>query len=76
MKAKRIIAWVGIVFLVGMYIVTLITGMMHGEKADIWFKMSIACTIALPVLLYGYNLIIRIVRKEREKNEFTDHVEK
>ncbi|MBR1757805.1 MAG: hypothetical protein IJ744_03650 [Lachnospiraceae bacterium] len=78
MKGKRILAWVGIILLVGMYVVTLVTGLMHGEKADVWFKMSIACTIALPILLYGYGLIYKLIKRDKEKNEheFTDTVER
>ena len=66
MKGKRIPAWAGIVLLVGMYVVTFVTGLMHGERADAWFKMSIACTIALPILLYGYSLIYKLMKKEKE----------
>ena len=78
MKGKRILAWVGIILLVGMYVVTLVTGLMHVEKADVWFKMSIACTIALPILLYGYGLIYKLIKRDKEKNEheFTDTVER
>ncbi len=76
MKGRRILAWVGIVLLVGMYVVTLVTGLMHGERADVWFRMSIACTIALPVLLYGYHLILKLVKKEKENYELTDGVER
>ena len=75
MKGRRIFAWAGIILLVGMYVVTLVTGMMHGKTADVWFKMSIAWTIGFPILLYGYGLIYKLMKKERDENEFTDAVE-
>ena len=66
MKLKRILAWIGIILLAGMYILTLVFSLMHGEVAMDLFKASIFCTIIIPVLLYAYNMIYRYL-KDREK---------
>lgn len=68
-NAKRIGAIAGIVFLLIMYIITLVFALMDGEQAAGWFKASIYCTIVVPVLLYAFQLIYRLLKKRRDENK-------
>jgi amino acid permease len=58
--AKRIAAWVCIIALVAMYVVTLAAAIMSKPGADTLFKASLAMTIFLPIAcwvfiwLYGF----------------------
>jgi amino acid permease len=58
--AKRIAAWVCIIALVAMYVVTLAAAIMSKPGADTLFKSSLALTIFLPIVcwvfiwLYGF----------------------
>lgn len=60
-KIKRVLAGVGALILVGMYISTLIFSLIGSPEALNWLKASIACTILLPVLLYAYTLVYKIL---------------
>ena len=62
---KRILAIIGIVLLVGMYLSTLIFVLIDSELAFTLFKASVLLTIAVPCLLYAIILIYR-ARKGRK----------
>lgn len=70
-KMKRILAWIGILVLLGLYLSTLIFAIIGSPEALQWLKASVLATIIVPILLYGYLLIFRLQKKE-EKNEKRD----
>ena len=83
MKLKRIFAWIGIILLAGMYILTLVFSLMHGEVAMDLFKASIYCTIIIHVFLYAYTMVYRYLkgrgddmRRESDETGKTDKVSK
>ena len=59
---KRILAIIGIVLLVGMYLSTLIFVLIDSELAFTLFKASVLLTIAVPCLLYAIILISRALK--------------
>lgn len=67
-KTKKVIAIIGIVFLVGSYLSTLIASLMHSEFAHGLFIASMFCSIAVPLVLYGYMLIYKYF-SSRDKEE-------
>ncbi len=70
-KTKRILSAIGALLLAGMYVSTLVFALIGSPAAVRWLKASIACTILLPVMLYGYVLVYRVLRgtdKEDEQN--------
>ena len=62
MKIKRILALLGAILLVLMYLSTLIFSLMTGELAMGLFRASIFCTVAVPVLLYVYMMIYKVLK--------------
>lgn len=58
-KTKKVLAIVGIIFLVGSYITTFIASLLHSEFAHGLFIASMFCSIAVPLVLYGYLLIYK-----------------
>lgn len=66
---KRVMAVLGVVLLVGMYVLTLISGILATPQTGNLFRACIYCTITVPCLLYGFELIYRLVHKNREKPE-------
>ncbi|MDO5344272.1 MAG: hypothetical protein Q4E91_00800 [Lachnospiraceae bacterium] len=60
-KIKRILAWAGIVLLLGMYLITFLLGILGNEATKDMLLASIACTIVLPVLLYAMLLLARLL---------------
>ena len=55
-KAKRILALIGVIFLVAMYLSTLIFSLIDSPLASDLLKGSVAATILVPVVLYGFVL--------------------
>ncbi len=63
-KTKRILALTGAVILFGMYACTLIFALTDHSETMGLLKASIACTIILPVFLYAYSLIYKLIRRD------------
>lgn len=62
MKLKRILALMGVVILAGLYLCTLIFSMMGGELAMGLFRASVFCTVAVPIMLYVYMMVYKVLR--------------
>jgi len=58
-KLKRIFALLGVILLVGMYLVTLILAFVDPTASKSWLKASVVITLVIPVLLYAYILIYK-----------------
>lgn len=72
-KIKRILALIGVVLLICLYGSTLVFALMDSLAADGLLRASIAATILIPVLLYAYILIARLLKKRRDdQNDHSD----
>ena len=60
---KRLIALLGVILLVLLYLSTLIFALLDSELATGLFKVSVVGTIIIPVLLYGILLFYRLSGK-------------
>lgn len=65
-KAKPVLALIGVILLVSLYIATLVFSLIQGELALSLFKASVGCTILVPCLLYGMMLIYRVLDKRNQ----------
>lgn len=71
-KVKRILALSGAVILALMYVLTLIFAIADNPATMSYFKASVALTIAVPVMIYGYQLVYRVLSDfGKGKNEST-----
>ena len=64
MKAKRILAFLGVIFLVSLYVLTLVASLTASPNAGEYFLASIYATIVIPVLFWAYHLIYKLVKKK------------
>ena len=71
-KIKQILALTGAVLLVCMYAATLIFALIDFPVASGLFKASVAATILIPVLLYAFILITRLL-KDHGDDQGNDH---
>ena len=62
-KIKRVVALLGVVILVGLYLSTLILAFVDPTASKDWLKASIICTIIIPVFFYAYLLVYRNLKK-------------
>ena len=68
-KLKKIFAVAGVVLLIGMYLLTFISAILATPNTHSLFLGSLAATIIVPIFLYAYTLIYKVVYKDREKQE-------
>ncbi len=71
-KTKRILALIVVILLVLLYLSTLIFALLDAPVFTSLLKASVAATILLPVLLYGFLLFHRLSDKN-EQHEDTEN---
>jgi len=68
-KAKRILALLGASVLILMYLCPRVFALVaHPAAADL-LRASIGCTILIPVLLYGFLLVYRLLSHDQDNEE-------
>ena len=72
-KTIRILALLGAVLLILMYAGTLFFAFTDHTQAQGFLKASIACTILVPVLLYAFILIYRLVHQNDSSDKESDN---
>lgn len=68
-KVKQILAVITVIILAGLYISTLIFALIGSENAFAWLKVSIYCSIVLPVLIWIYLFIYRMLKGSDDDSE-------
>lgn len=70
-KVKRILAIIGVILLIGLYLSTLFCALFAKENLMSLLMASIYATFVIPVLIWAYTFIYKLVKKndEDEKNE-------
>lgn len=74
-KRKRILALIGVILLVGMYLITLILALFSSPAAKGMVMASLGCTIVIPCFLYAFMLIARVLDNRstpKDEQESTD----
>ncbi|MCR5788934.1 MAG: hypothetical protein K6G83_03520 [Lachnospiraceae bacterium] len=64
---KRIFALFGAVLLAGMYLLTLYFALTDSSYTKGMLMASIAATIIVPVMLYGYIVLYRLLKKDNRR---------
>jgi len=76
-SAKQIIAIIGIILLVLLYVVTLILAFVDTSASGRMFAVSLCCSFILPVLIWFYTwLYDRIANKESTTDDAVNTDEK
>ena len=71
-KLKRIFALVLVILLVGIYILTFISGIMATPYTQGLFRGCIAATVIIPVFMYAYKLIYGVMKKDNTEEDEKD----
>lgn len=71
-KLKKIMAWAIIILLVALVIATLVFALIDTSWSYDAFKMCLGFTILLPVLLYIYLMIHRLLNRQNEDSQKGD----
>ena len=67
-KAKRILAILGIIVLVGLYLTTLACATFAKDNVMNLLMASLYATVVIPVLIWAYTFIYKLMKKD-SKNE-------
>lgn len=62
----RILALIGVLLLAALYGSTLVLALLNNPNANNLFMASIASTIIIPVLIYAYQFIYRLLKQKKD----------
>lgn len=68
-KAKQLLALIGVILLIGLYVSTLVCALCSSENFMNMLMASIYATVIIPVLIWAYTLIYRLSHKEDGKED-------
>lgn len=60
-KANRICAILGIIFLLGLYVSSLIGAIISAPGSAALFQASVFCTIVIPIIIYGFTVVSKLL---------------
>ncbi len=65
-KVKRILAWIGVIILAGMYLLTFLLAIFDMSASATMFRVAFGCTFAVPIMLYAYMLVYKWTHKKND----------
>lgn len=66
-RVKQVLAIIGLVIIAGLYITTLVLALVGNENTKGLFMASILCTILVPVLMYIFSWVYKLVKGDAEE---------
>ena len=67
-KVKRILAICGVIFLLSLYVITLLCAIFDPTSTQSFLYASLVATVIIPVLMWAYGMIYRMTHKNPEEN--------
>lgn len=67
-KTRQILALIGIILLVTLYILTIFAAVFDSTKTMTYLRASIAATVIIPVMIWVCGIFVRIQKNREEKN--------
>lgn len=75
-KKKQVLAWIGLILLAGLLIATFVLALIDAPWAQNAFKMCLGFSILLPVLIYVWLMLLRVLSSKDnaadEKGDLND----
>lgn len=65
-KSRRVLAIIGIVILLALYLTTLLLAVFGNENTTPWFMASICATVIVPILMWVYSWLYKMLKKDVE----------
>lgn len=66
---RRILAMIGIILIVLMYLATLIFAFIDPTQSKSWLAASIFTTFFVAFVLYAFNLLLKMIQDKNSKEE-------
>lgn len=71
-KVKRMLAIIGIILLVSLYVITLVLALTDDPNTMAVFRASLYCTFLIPVLIWAYTFIYKLLKNNYGNNPSDD----
>lgn len=68
-KAKQVLALIGVVLLIGLYLATLYCALSSNENFMDLLLASVYATVIIPVLLWAYSFVYKLMKEHWKKDE-------
>lgn len=68
-KAKQILAMIGVILLVGLYVSTLVCALFGGDNFMDLLMASVYATFVIPVLIWAYTFFYKLIKKDDSEKE-------
>ena len=68
-KVKQILAIIGIIVLVGLYVSTIVCALSSSDNFMNLLLASIYATVIIPVLIWAYSFIYKLLMKDQDNDE-------
>lgn len=68
-KVKQILAIIGIVVLVGLYVSTIVCALSSSDNFMNLLLASVYATVIIPVLIWAYSFIYKLLKKDQDDEE-------
>ncbi len=68
-RGKQILAMAGVIILIGIYIALFFTSIFDDPDHMSMFLGCVCTVIAVPIMIWGYLTVIRLLGKNKEKSE-------
>lgn len=65
-KTRQILAWIGIILLIALYVSAMVLAFMGGERAKEMLGVAIFCTFVVPIMLWVYTFIYKLIKDKKE----------
>lgn len=75
-NTKQILAIIGVVLLVALYVSTLVFALIGSDLATNCLKVSIYATVVVPVLIWAYTMVYRLLKNHYSLREDLDSTKK
>ena len=72
-KVKQILAILGIIILVGLYVSTIICALSASDNFMNMLMTSIYASVIIPVLIWAYSFVYKLIKKDSEEKNTTDN---
>lgn len=68
-KVRQILAILGVIILVALYLLTLFAALFDRSDTMQFFFASVVATVIIPALLWAYTFIYRLIKKKTDDSQ-------
>lgn len=67
-KVRQILAWIGIILLIALYVSAMVLAFMGGERAQEMLGTAIVFTFIVPIMLWVYTFLYKAIKDRKDEH--------